>query len=303
MPEQSAAAGPTAAGPTAAGPTAAGPTAAGPTAAGPTAAGPTACVAGKVVIVTGAGRGIGRVLAEAFAAEGADVAVSDIDAGNLAGVAGQIESSGGSVLATPADVTDESAVAALLDATAGKFGRVDVLVNNAGIYYGLMPEPATEMSRARWDRTISVNVWGTFLCSRAALPYLRQAGGGSIINVSSTTVFMGSKGLADYVASKGAVIALTRVLAQEFGEHGVRVNAVAPGGTWTEATQLRFLSPDGSPSPDPPEKIRAAAIANQAIRRQQRPEDLIGVVRFLASDSAAMVSGQVLVVDGGMVMR
>jgi NAD(P)-dependent dehydrogenase (short-subunit alcohol dehydrogenase family) len=263
---------------------------------------PSLGVAGKVVVVTGAGRGIGRVLAEAFAAEDADVVISDTDTANLTSVAEQVESAGGSVLAVPADVTDESAVAALLAAAAGKYGQIDVLVNNAGIYYGLMPEPATELPKARWDRTLEVNVWGTFLCSRAALPYLRQTGG-SIVNVSSTTVFMGSKGLADYVASKGAVIALTRVLAQEFGDEGVRVNAVAPGGTWTEATQLRYLNPDGSPNLEPPEKIRAAAIATQAIKRQQRPEDLIGVVRFLASDGAAMISGQVLVVDGGMVMR
>jgi NAD(P)-dependent dehydrogenase (short-subunit alcohol dehydrogenase family) len=263
---------------------------------------PSPGVAGKVVVVTGAGRGIGKVLAEAFAAEGADVVISDIDPGRLAEVAGQIESGGGSVLATPGDVTDESDVAALLQAAADKYGRIDVLVNNAGIYYGLMPEPATELSRARWDRTMQVNVWGTFLCSRLAFPYLKQTHG-SIVNVSSTTVFLGSKGLADYVASKGAVIALTRVLAQEFGDHGVRVNAVAPGGTWTEATQQRFLSQDGSLNPDPPEKIRAAAIANQAIKRQQHPEDLIGVVRFLASDSAAMLSGQAVIVDGGMVMR
>jgi NAD(P)-dependent dehydrogenase (short-subunit alcohol dehydrogenase family) len=267
------------------------------------AASQSAGVAGKVVIVTGAGRGIGKVLAEAFAAENARLVISDIDQANLASVAEHLDAGGGPVLAMPADVTDESAVSALLQATVDKYGRVDVLINNAGIYYGLMPEPATGLSRVRWDRTIQVNVWGTFLCSRVAFPYMKEAGGGSIVNVSSTTVFMGSKGLADYVASKGAVIALTRVLAQEFGDDHVRVNAVAPGGTWTEATQLRFLNPDGSVNLDPPEKIRAAAIANQAIKRQQRPEDLIGVVRFLASDSAAMVTGQVLVVDGGMVMR
>jgi NAD(P)-dependent dehydrogenase (short-subunit alcohol dehydrogenase family) len=259
-------------------------------------------LAGKAVVVTGAGRGIGKILSEAFAAEGADVVISDIDAANIASAAKQIEAAGGSVLPVQADVTDESSVAALLSAAAGRYGRIDVLVNNAGIYYGLMPESATELPKARWDRTLSVNVWGTFLCSRAAFPYLRETGG-SIVNVSSTTVFMGSKGLADYVASKGAVIALTRVLAQEFGDHQVRVNAVAPGGTWTEATQLRYLNPDGTPNLESPETIRAAAIASQAIKRQQRPEDLIGAVRFLASASAAMISGQVLVVDGGMVMR
>jgi NAD(P)-dependent dehydrogenase (short-subunit alcohol dehydrogenase family) len=263
---------------------------------------PSPGLAGKVVVVTGAGRGIGKVLAEAFADEGADTVISDIDPASLAGVAEQLESDGGSVLAIPGDVTDESDVAALFRAAAGKYGRIDALVNNAGIYYGLMPEPATEMSKARWDRTMEVNVWGTLACSRAAFPYLKETQG-SIVNVSSTTVFLGSKGLADYVASKGAVIALTRVLAQEFGIDGVRVNAVAPGGTWTEATQQRFLGADGTLNPDPPEKIRAAAIATQAIKRQQQPHDLIGVVRFLASESAAMISGQVLIVDGGMVMR
>jgi NAD(P)-dependent dehydrogenase (short-subunit alcohol dehydrogenase family) len=260
-------------------------------------------IAGKVLVITGAGRGIGKVLAEAYAAEGADLVISDIDAGNIAEVAHQIESSGGSVLSMQTDVTDEDAVSELLKAAVTRYGRIDVLINNAGIYYGLMPEPATQLSKERWDRTMQVNVWGTFLCSRCAFPYMKEAGGGSIVNVSSTTVYLGSKGLADYISSKGAVIALTRGLAQEFGDAGVRVNAVAPGGTWTEATRMRFLNPDGSFNEDPPEQIRAAAIATQAIKRQQRPEDLIGTVRFLASDAAAMVSGQVLVVDGGMVMR
>jgi NAD(P)-dependent dehydrogenase (short-subunit alcohol dehydrogenase family) len=260
-------------------------------------------VSGKVLVITGAGRGIGKVLAQAYAAEGAQLMISDVDEGNVTAVAREIEAAGGTVAVKAADVTDEGDVAALLEATASQFGRIDVLVNNAGIYYGLLPESATTLSRERWDRTMSVNVWGTFLCSRAAYPYLKEAGGGSIVNVSSTTVFLGSKGLADYISSKGAVIALTRGLAQEFGDAGVRVNAVAPGGTWTEATSMRYAGPDGTPHPDPPEKIRAAAIATQAMKRQQQPEDLIGVIRFLASDGAAMISGQVLVVDGGMVMR
>jgi NAD(P)-dependent dehydrogenase (short-subunit alcohol dehydrogenase family) len=260
-------------------------------------------VAGKVLVITGAGRGIGQVLAEAYAAEGADLVISDIDQDNVTGVARQIESGGGSVVSMRTDVTDEDAVGELLKTAVSRYGRIDALINNAGIYYGLMPEPATELSRERWDRTMQVNVWGTFLCSRCAFPYLKEAGGGSIINVSSTTVYLGSKGLADYISSKGAVIALTRGLAQEFGDAGVRVNAVAPGGTWTEATRMRFRNADGSFNEDPPEQIRAAAIATQAIKRQQRPDDLIGVVRFLASDASAMVSGQVIVVDGGMVMR
>ena len=261
----------------------------------------TIAVEGKVVVVTGAARGIGRVLIEAFTSEGAKVVASDINAAQLETTREELYNAGLVISTCPANVVDEDEVTALMATAAREFGRIDGLVNNAGIYDGLASKSAASIPSSRWQNTMNVNVWGTMLCSRAALPFMRGRGG-SIVNVSSTTALLGASGLSDYVASKAAVIGLTRSLAREFGDEGLTVNAVAPGGTWTQATRGRFRREDGSQDDREPEVIRAAAIAGQAIKRQLQPEDLIGPVTFLLSDSAAMMTGQVLVVDGGAIM-
>jgi NAD(P)-dependent dehydrogenase (short-subunit alcohol dehydrogenase family) len=205
------------------------------------------------------------------------------------------------VLGVPADVTDEDSVAALVATTLDRYGRIDGLVNNAAIYDGLAPTPAAGITHERWRAVMEVNVWGTFLCSRAVHPVLRDGGGGRIVNISSNTALFGPPMMPDYVASKGAIMALTRSLAREWGTDRVTVNAVAPGGTWTEATEHMFGASRAEGAD--PERIRATSIAQQAIRRQQYPGDVVGAVAFLLSDHAAMITGQTVVVDGGLVLH
>jgi NAD(P)-dependent dehydrogenase (short-subunit alcohol dehydrogenase family) len=177
--------------------------------------------------------------------------------------------------------------------TVERFGRLDVLVNNAALYAALMPKrPFEELEPADWDRVLAVNVKGLFLCARAALPHLRASGQGRIINISSGTVFSGSPGFLHYVTSKGAVVAFTRALAREVGRHGITVNAIAPGLTASETALAAY----------PPGEMEERA-ASRAIKRVQVPEDLVGAVVFLASDAAAFITGQTLVVDGGNAMH
>lgn len=258
-------------------------------------------LADKVVIVTGAGQGLGRAYAEHLAALGACVVVAELMADRGEQVAATIAETGGKAIAVATDVTEPDSVGQLVAAATGTFGRLDGLVNNAGIYDGLQLVPSAELSRERWSRVMEVNVWGTLVCARAAHAVMAQAGGGRIVNISSTSAVMGVPRMADYVASKGAVVALTRSLAREWGADNVTVNSVAPGGTWTEASEHLFGTADGHP-PDPA-KVRAASIAQQAIKRQQYPADVVGTVAFLLSDAAAMITGQLIIVDGGLALH
>jgi 3-oxoacyl-[acyl-carrier protein] reductase len=256
---------------------------------------------GKAVVVTGAGQGLGRAYAEHLAALGASVVVAEVLAERGAATAAAIEKDGGTALAVQTDVTEPDSVDGMIAATLREFGRLDGLVNNAAIYDGLRPVPAAGLSRERWSRVMDVNVWGTLLCARAAHAVMASRGGGRIVNVSSTSALLGVPMMADYVASKGAVVALTRSLAREWGADDVTVNAVAPGGTWTEAAQHLFGAGGGAP-PDP-EQARAGAIAQQAIKRQEYPGDVVGTIAFLLGDAAAMITGQLIVVDGGMALH
>lgn len=258
-------------------------------------------LSGKVVIVTGAGQGLGRAYAEHLASVGAYVVVAEVVAERGEAAAEAIARDGGKAVAVQTDVTDADSVSALIARTLDEFGQLDGLVNNAAIYDGLKPVPSAGLDRARWSRVMDVNVWGTLLCSRAASEVMTPNGGGRIVNISSSSVLLGVPMLADYVASKGAVIALTRSLAREWGRHGITVNAVAPGGTWTEASQHLF----GTDATEPldPEQVRAAAIAQQAIPRQEYPSDVVGTIEFLLSDAASMITGQLIVVDGGMALN
>ncbi|GAB2459078.1 SDR family NAD(P)-dependent oxidoreductase [Jatrophihabitans fulvus] len=255
----------------------------------------------KVVVVTGAGQGLGRAYAEHVAACGAAVVVAEVVAERGERTAADITAAGARALAVHTDVTDAESVAALVERTVAEFGRVDGLVNNAAIYDGLVPVASTDLDVGRWERVLRVNVWGSFLCARAVAPVMAAQGSGRIVNVGSTTALLGVPMMADYVASKGAVAALTRSLAREWGSDGITVNAIAPGGTWTEAAQHLFAG-DGATPPDPGQ-VRAAAIAGQAIKRQEYPDDVVGAVAFLLSDAAAMITGQLLVIDGGMVLH
>src|SRR5262249_25874604 len=176
---------------------------------------------------------------------------------------------------------------------AERFGRIDVLVNNAALAAALMPRRSfLELDPAVWDRVMAVNVKGMFLCARATFPHLRDSGRGRIINISSGTVFNGSPGMLHYVTSKGGVIAFTRALARELGEYGITVNAIPPGLTASEPIAAAAA----------PGELEARAAA-RAFKRIQVPEDLVGTVVFLASDAAAFMTGQTIVVDGGAVMN
>jgi NAD(P)-dependent dehydrogenase (short-subunit alcohol dehydrogenase family) len=239
-----------------------------------------------VAVVTGAGGGLGRAFSLGFAAAGARVVVADLDLGAAEATAGAVAQRGGEAVAVAADVADEASTRAMASTAVEAFGAIGVLVNNAAVYAGLERAPFDEISVADWDRVMAVNLRGPWLCARACAPALREHGG-AIVNVASATVLSGSPLWAHYVASKGGVIGLTRVLARELGDHDVRVNALAPGFTLTDASRELL------------EDAETYGVARGSIKRALQPEDIVGTAVFLASDAAAMISGQTFVVDGG----
>ena len=242
--------------------------------------------AGKTVIVTGAAGGLGRAFAQGFAAAGARLVVADIDESGVRETASLIASSGAEAHPVRVDVTDKASTDALAKAAIDAFGSIDVLVNNAAIYATLTRTPFTDIDPAEWDRVMAVNVKGTWLCSSSALEHMTQPGG-RIINIASATVFSGSPLWMHYVASKSAVIGMSRVMAREVGTRGITVNVIAPGFTLTEAS-LSLI-----------EDAEQYGVDRGAIKRASQPEDIVGTAMFLASESAGYVTGQTLVVDGG----
>ncbi len=245
-------------------------------------------VRGRVVVITGAGQGIGRTVARQFAAKGAIAVIADRDGGNGRRVAGEIAAAGGRALAFDTDVTSEDSLASMVAGTVAAEGRIDVLINNAGIYSTLGRRPFDEIPLEEWEHVMRVNVTGNFLAARAVLPAMREAGAGRIINISSSTVPLGLPLLSHYITSKAAVIGLTRALARELGGDDITVNAVLPGLTETEVE---------NPAVD--EARRQSLVARQCVGRKQVPDDLVGVLLFLASPSSAFMTGQSLLVDGG----
>jgi len=247
-------------------------------------------VAGKVAIVTGAAQGIGATYARALAAEGARVVISDILDGSA--LAKELTDAGSDVRFIHADVSDQASVQAMVDAVVEAHGRIDILVSNAAVYASLTIKPFLEIEPDEWDKVMAVNVRGAFICAKAVVPVMKQNGYGRITNIASGTVFKGTPGLLHYVTSKGAIVAMTRSLAREVGDHGICVNTLAPGLVLSEQvvanTQLR-------------ETLTGPVIASRAIKRDQHSEDLIGPLLFLASDDSAFVTGQAVVVDGGSV--
>jgi NAD(P)-dependent dehydrogenase (short-subunit alcohol dehydrogenase family) len=244
---------------------------------------------GQVAIVTGAAQGIGATYAKALAAEGAKVTLADIL--DTAPVAETIRRNGGDVLPLQGDVTSEPAVKAMVAETLRAFGRIDILVNNAAIFAQLSPKPFEEIPLAEWDKVMLVNVRGSFQCAAAVLPQMRKQRSGKIINIASGTVFRGIPNMAHYVTSKGAVIAMTRALAREVGNDGICVNTLAPGLTASEGlVGTRHWN-----------EMRDIIINARSLKRDERPEDLIGALIFLASSDSDFMTGQCLVVDGGLV--
>jgi NAD(P)-dependent dehydrogenase (short-subunit alcohol dehydrogenase family) len=239
---------------------------------------------GKVAVVTGAAQGIGKAIADGLARDGARIVVADLR-GAEAAAARYPEGVGLTV-----DVADEAAVQRLVDDTVTRCGGIDVLVNNAGVYASLAMRPFTEIPLAEWRQVMDVNVASMFLTCRAAVPVMRERGGGSIVNISSGTPFRGVPFLLHYVTSKGAIVAFTRALAKELGKDGIRVNCVAPGFTMSQGVL---------DNPEVVEQLRDVSVAARTIQRDQEPEDVVGAVAYLAGPSASFVTGQTIVIDGG----
>jgi 3-oxoacyl-[acyl-carrier protein] reductase len=241
---------------------------------------------GRVAIVTGAAQGLGRAFAARLHHDGARVVVADLDLDRATAVSTELGDD--NAIAVQVDVADADSVDAMVERVRDEFGVADTLVNNASIFSTLEMRPFDQISLDEWDRVMSVNVRGAFLCSRAVVPGMRAAGYGKIINISSATIFIGRPLYLHYVTSKAAVIGLTRALATELGPAGITVNAITPGATETEV-------PRRTVTPEQVEKI----IASQAIKRRERPADLVGTVAFLASSDSDFITGQTINVDGG----
>ena len=246
----------------------------------------------RTIIVTGAATGIGQAFAIGCAAQGANVVVADMHAADETVAA--IEAAGGQAIAVRVDVADDASTRAMADAALKRFGRIDGLINNAAYFREIKLTPFEELDPAQWERIFAVNVKGVWQCCKAVMPALRErgsaGGGGSIVNIASVVAVAGQPGYLHYVATKGAVLAMTKGLAKECGPHGVRVNVIAPGFVITDATKNR------------PVEWQQSFLKARAISREQRPADLVGTALYLLSDLAGFVSGQTIVVDGGHIM-
>ncbi len=244
----------------------------------------------KVAIVTGAGKGIGWGIAKVFSNEGAKVVVIDWDMEAGEKTAEEIRGSGGDAIFVKCDVSNEEEVKAMVQATLDKYGRIDVLVNNAGV--GVY-KPVLEATSEDWDHCLAVNLKGVFLCSKYAIPHMQEVGKGAIVNISSVHSHATVNGVAPYAASKGGITALTRNMAIDYGP-AIRVNAIAPGWTLTPLIQSIFDSYD-----DPAEQQRLVE-QRQVMKRIGHPEDIGHAAAFLASDEASFITGTQLFVDGGL---
>lgn len=242
----------------------------------------------KVGIITGGARGLGKAFALRLAEEGARIAVADLLDASV--VRDEIIAKGGEALAIHTDVSEEGSVGSMVRTVAERFGRIDILVNDAGVFATLGRKPFYEIPADEWDHVLRINLKGMFLCSKAVYPYMKAQGKGKIINITSSTFFEGIPGFAHYVSSKGGVVALTRVMARELGDDNICVNAIAPGLTVTDVVKR---------SPMYPEEHLKLSTARRCFKRNETPEDLTGAVLFLASDESDFVTGQTLLVDGG----
>ena len=236
---------------------------------------------GKVAIITGAARGIGQAYAQRFAAEGASVVVGDIR--DTSETVDLVKEAGGKIVGTPHDVTDMASCNAIVELAVKEFGKLDVLVNNAALYGDIVTGRFENLGEDQWDRVMNVNVKGVWQCCKAAVGPMREAGGGSMINISTLAFIYGTPYAIDYAASKGAVIGITRVIARELGRDWIRVNAVAPSAVLTEATESFFG--------DKAERAKEVIAKSQTLQRNLEPDDLTGTVVWLASDDLQVRHG------------
>ena len=244
----------------------------------------------KVAIVTGSAQGMGRAFVERFAREGAKVTLCDVTPCDPA--AEELRAAGAEVLALETDVRSEDSAEMMVRKTVERFGRLDVLVNNAAIFGGIEMKPFEEISTEEWDRIMAVNLRGIFCCCRAVIPQMKKQKEGKIINIASGVAFSGLPYLLHYTTSKGGVVALTRGLAREVGQYNINVNAVAPGMVWTPASQ-RMVS----------DELANEIAGKQIIQRIVQPEDVASAVLFFASDDSDLITGQTLLVNGGEVLH
>lgn len=242
----------------------------------------------RTIIVTGAATGLGQAFALGCAVQGASVVV--VDVGPADETMAAIEAAGGHVLYVRADVSDDASTGDMARQAFSRFGRIDGLINNAAYFREVKLTEFEQIDPAIWDRIFQVNVKGVWNCCKAVMPAMREQKSGSIVNIASVVAVAGQPGYLHYVASKGAVLSMTKGLAKECGPRGVRVNVIAPGFVITDATKNR------------PVEWQQSFLKARAIAREQRPDDLVGTALYLLSDLAGFVSGQTIVVDGGHIM-
>jgi len=247
---------------------------------------------GKTAIVTGAAQGIGAVYAKALAVEGAKVCLSDIL--DTTAAVEDITSSGGQAIGLKTDVTDMAACTDMVAQTVSAFGSADVMVTNAALFAALERRSFLEIDGDEWDKVMQINTRGVFNCIKAAAPEMKKNGYGKIVNISSSTIYSGVPLMLHYVASKGAVDAMTKALARELGGDGITVNTIAPGFTMSDQIEAQR---------DKLEFYVNLSMAGRAVKRDQVPDDLLGALIFLASPESDFVTGQAIIVDGGMIMH
>jgi len=248
----------------------------------------------KVTIITGAAHGIGKAYARRFAEEGAQVVIADIDAQAGEALASALSEGKLSAWARATDVRSYASVDGLMHETADRFGRIDVLVNNAAIYLTqrLWKGRVEELELDEWDRVLDVNLKGVFLCCKAVIPIMKRQRQGKIINIASGTFFSGSGNMPHYTTAKGGIVALTRVMARQLGEWNINVNCMTPGSTMSEENIT-----------DDVRERREGSVAKRCFRRVETPADIVGTAVFLAGSDSDFITGQLLVVEGGGIMH
>ena len=246
----------------------------------------------QVAVITGAGRGLGREFALRFAREGARLLLPDINLQRAENTAREVNSAGGLASAIETDISNENATREMAEKVMQLYGKVDILINNAAMYYGVNNKPWDSWTVEEWDKMFEVNVKGTWLCCKAIAPLMKQQSQGKIINIASNIARIpGASWMLPYACSKGTVFTLTHALARALGKSGINVNAIAPGYTATEASLSQFDT----------EKTSKSSISMQSFPRQEEPSDLVGTAVFLASSDSDFITGQVIYVDGGLV--
>jgi NAD(P)-dependent dehydrogenase (short-subunit alcohol dehydrogenase family) len=243
----------------------------------------------RVVVITGAGQGIGRELARQFAAAGAIPIIADVQLENAERVKVEVEARGGRAMAVMVDVADEGSVNAMIAAVLAEHGRVDVLINNAAIFAALEKRKFEHIPLDEWDRVMRVNINGPLICARAVAPIMRKAGWGRIINIASDAVPKGVMNYMHYVTSKSAMIGFTNAMARELGEDGINVNCIRPGAVATEVDR----------AVNPTRDLKQMQIAQQCIKRGMEPPDLVGLMLFLSAPASSFITGQTIACDGG----